>query len=994
MLGVDTPSVARRVTSRTLIGRAEQLSVLQAATATAATGSARIVLISGDAGIGKTRLIGEAVAQARGDGLVVAVGGCVQLGDASVAFAPLVEALRDLRAQLGDAQLDELLDSGVGQVRALLGGEGVPAQGSGPLFEHLLGFLTRLGARRPVLLVFEDLHWADASTRDLVAFLGRNLRDAAVTFVLTYRGDELHRRHPLRPVLADLDRDPRVERVQLTGLGRAELAGLLDDISDQPIPAETVDALLYRSGGNPFYVEELVASGGLDGRIPETLAEVILSRVARLSETTQGVLHAAALFDGDLDDELLADITARPIDDVAAALREAVSDQLLVLGGEACRFRHALVREALYDDLLPGERTRLHVATARALERSERGSEQMRWAMLAHHWDAARDEPKAFIASVRAGLEAEKVHAFGDAAEQYERALRLGEQVPDAEAAVGMSTADLLLRAADAVHVSSRAHRAVGLAQAALRELAEDTLPEKRALFLERLGRINWIIHDGPAAVAAYEEAVAILDGRPPSRERAFVLATLGQSLMLRARYREAVRVLRDAIAMAAELGVPDVEGHAQSSLGACLMSMGQIDEGVEAIRTAIVLCRGADDPDEVGRAYTNLVHDLYFGGRYDEAVRIGAEGLEYVIRSGYPLYADAVSGNMIAALFRAGRWTEANTVRTDSRIRFGDPYGDLHWLPVLMGSGRYEEARALVAETLAGTAEADDVQFRAGAFIRAGQMAAVDGHYDEARQFIADALAIIAQTDDQFYRASAFAVGLSVEADQVAAAQDRRDEDAVVQARAVADDLLNRVRAFTDEWSRREVKLLPETEAWIVTAAADHARAWGRDDAQTWSDVAAAWEVVGQPVRVATARWRQADALLRTRGDRAAAEALLRAALAVADGAGAVPLATDIRLLAQRGRLDLTAGEIDHAAVRDPVAALNVTPRELDVLRLLTDGRSNRQIGETLFISEKTASVHVSNLLRKLGVSSRVEAAAVAQRVGVTTASAEEDGG
>ena len=251
-------AVARRVTSSTLIGRREELAAIEAAIVSAKAGEARIVLMGGDAGIGKTRLITEACAHAERDGVLCAVGGCVQLGEASLPYAPLIGALRAVRRRVGDDEFAELLGPAAATVGTLLGiGDGGDVE-RGRLFEHLLVLLARVGARQPTLIVFEDMHWADASTRDLVAFLARNVRDAPVAVVLTYRADELHRGHPWWPVLADLHRDPNVERIELSGLSRSELAALLTEISDKPQP---VDELLARTGGNPFYVEELVCRG-------------------------------------------------------------------------------------------------------------------------------------------------------------------------------------------------------------------------------------------------------------------------------------------------------------------------------------------------------------------------------------------------------------------------------------------------------------------------------------------------------------------------------------------------------------------------------------------------------------------------------------------------------------------------------------------------------------------------------------------------------------
>jgi DNA-binding CsgD family transcriptional regulator/tetratricopeptide (TPR) repeat protein len=942
--------VARRVTSRQLVGRADELAGLRAVTSAAAHGAVHVVLLSGDAGIGKTRLVTTVIDQARRDGFIAALGGCLQLGEVSVAYAPLAEALRDLRTQLGEDVLAELLGPGLADIGALLGsGRAGAAQSTGPLFEHLLDFLTRLSRRQPLLLVFEDLHWADASTRDLVAFLGRNLRDAAIVLLLTYRADDLHRRHPLRPVVADLERDPRVERVALPGLDRGELASLLGEISDDPPSADVVDELLARSDGNPFYVEELMAAGGLDHGVPATLSDLILSRVERLSEPAQTVLHVAAVLGSEVDDVLLEQVTGQS---VTAALREALSVQVLVIDGDACRFRHALVREALYDDLLPGERERLHLAAAQAIEASERLDEHVRWALLAHHWDAAGMTVKAFAASLSAGQEAERVHAFADAAAQYERALRLYDRLPDP----GIRRADLLMRAANALHASSVSPRAAALAEAALRELGDDAPPEQRALVYERIGRFNWVINRGAIAHAAYDQARALVEGRPASGEQAFTLAALGQSLMLRERYHDADQVLQRAIAVADEVGATDVRAHALTSLGPTLVGLGRVDEGVSAMRLANEL---TTDPEEVGRGFVNLAHCLYYATRYDEAARVGAEGVEYAMRSGYHgTYTSAVAGNWITALLCAGRWDEAAALRADRRIRPGDPYHELRWLPLLLRRGQVDDARPVVERVLRETAQAEDIQFRGLALLRAAELATLDQRWDDAHSLIAEMLTRAARTDDQYYVAQAYGLGVTIPVDVNA---------------------VDRLAAEAISWGATLPALLPEVRARLATVPAQRSLAHGTDTPDEWAAAVAAWDGIGQPYPAALARYRQADALLRARSREGAAR-LLADALATAEALGAAPLAARVRSLAQRARLALSIG----APARDPVAALNLTPRELEVLALVAQGRTNRQIGAALFISEKTASVHVTNVLRKLAVTNRTEAAAIAQRVGV----------
>jgi DNA-binding CsgD family transcriptional regulator len=464
------------------------------------------------------------------------------------------------------------------------------------------------------------------------------------------------------------------------------------------------------------------------------------------------------------------------------------------------------------------------------------------------------------------------------------------------------------------------------------------------------------MLNRGAAAHAAYEQAGALVEGRPASREQAFTLSALGQSLMLRNRYHDAEHVLQRAIAVADEVGADDVRAHALTSLGPTLVGLGRIDEGLPAMRRALEL---TTDPEEVGRGYVDLVHCLYYAARYDEAARVGAEGLDYAMRSGYQhAYTSAVAGNWIMALLCAGRWDEAAVLRADRRIRPGDPYHELRWLPLLLWRGQIDEARPVVEHVLRDTAQAEDVQFRGLALLRAAELATIDRRWDDARALIAEMLSVAGETDDQYYIAQAYGLGVTIPAD--VATVDRLAADALA-------------------WGASLPAQLPEVRAWLAAIPAERSRAHGTDTPDEWAAVVASWDGIGQPYPAALARFRQADAFLRARSRDAAAR-LLADVLGVADALGAAPLAAQVRSLAQRARLALSLGAPD----RDPVAALNLTPRELEVLALVAKGRTNRQIGAALFISEKTASVHVTNLLRKLGVTNRTEAAAIAQRVGV----------
>src|SRR5215212_2903500 len=440
------------LTSPTFVGRTEELARLAAAGDRAAAGTPTAVLIGGEAGVGKTRLVGEVVAAARDNGATVLIGGCVELGGEGVPFAPLIEALRGVVQDLNVAD-----PGGGGPALSTTPG---PWSEQGRLFELFLGLLERLGEERPTVLVVEDLHWADRSTRDLLAFLVRNLRHGRLLLLLTYRSDELHRRHPLRPFLAELDRGRRVERLELARFGRAEVAAQLAGIQGAPAPAELAERIHARSGGNAFFVEELAAAA-TDGELPPSLRDTLLARIELLAEPAQRVLGVTAAAGARVDHDLLAEVADLPEPDLLSALREAVSAQVLLVdtGDGTYGFRHALVKEAVYGELLPGDRTRVHARFAAALAARDIAGDPGPAAELAWHWYAAHDLERALPAAVAAGLAAERAYAFAEAQRQFERALELwdrttaeGSGEPQVGAPVnregaGMDKTELLARA-------------------------------------------------------------------------------------------------------------------------------------------------------------------------------------------------------------------------------------------------------------------------------------------------------------------------------------------------------------------------------------------------------------------------------------------------------------------------------------------------------------------------------------------------------------------
>ncbi len=595
MTGLIIEDMASRVSSPVLIGRASELARLRAGLERARGDRTSATVIAGEAGVGKTRLITTYADHARNDGAVVLMGGCIPLGDGALPYAPVVEALRGFIRRATPDELESVVGHGRAELARLVPDLGPVAEGAGSglsigsaqgrLFELLLGVLERLAATAPVVFIVEDLHWSDQSTRDLLGFLVRNLHDVPVALVFSYRSDELHRRHPLLPFLAELERTGRVERIELSPFARRELAEQLEAIAGRDLDAGLLESIHARSGGNAFFAEELLAAAGDDGRaqLPSNLRDVLLGRVASLAEPTQEFLRVASAAGQRVDPALIAAAVSMDERELYDALRESVGRQVLVpdptAGIERYAFRHALLQEAIYDDLLPGERTRLHSAFARTLEATAT-PEHTHAAELAYHWYAAHDLPRALEAAVRAGAAAEAGYAFPEAVAQYERAVDLWDQVADAEARAGRDLIDLLATLAGVARFHEPA-RAVSHIQAAIRLVDEDAEPVRAGLLYERLGRYSWIAGQGDRSQDAYQTAMALIPHEPPTEARARALAGLAQILMLAGWFDDSYVLTTESLALARAVGATEIEGHALNTRGVDKGIAGDLDGGI-----------------------------------------------------------------------------------------------------------------------------------------------------------------------------------------------------------------------------------------------------------------------------------------------------------------------------------------------------------------------------------------------------------------------------
>ena len=555
-----------RVASPIFVGRVEELELLEAARGRAADADPAVVLVGGEAGIGKTRLVAELTSRCANDGTRVLAGGCVPVGDGALPYAPIVEAMRALVTDVGVGAVRELAGPSWRELARLLPALGAPETGGPPdqaaqtrLFELLLGLLGRLAEQARLVVVVEDLHWADSSTRDLLAFLVRNLRRESILLVVTYRNDEPGQQR-LGPYLAELDRAGRVERIELPRLDQVQTATQLAGIRGATPATDLVDAVFARSQGNPFFTEELlgvVRSGS--GELPATLRDLLRGRVAALPDRARQVMAVVAVAGREVSHRLLAAVVGLDDGALVESLRAAVASQLLVTtpGGDGYQVRHALLREVIDADLLPGERARLHADLAQALtERPELadGPPAVAAAEVAAHWDAAGEPTRALPARVQAGLAAERARAFPEAQRHYERALELWEQVTDPDRAAELDQAELLTRTADAAAASGRSQRALVLLTTAIDQLDPTIDPVRAALLYIRSGGERWATGDEPGCLAAFEEAVRILPAEP-SAERARVLAEYAQYLMLAASLRDAVGRAEEALVVARTVG-------------------------------------------------------------------------------------------------------------------------------------------------------------------------------------------------------------------------------------------------------------------------------------------------------------------------------------------------------------------------------------------------------------------------------------------------------
>jgi DNA-binding CsgD family transcriptional regulator/tetratricopeptide (TPR) repeat protein len=936
--------------------------------------------------VGKTRLLAEFAGRVEQGGGRVLAGSCVELGDIGLPYLPVVDALRGLADDPAEAELlAEIGASAPGLGRLLPGiqqaGRVVAQANDGldqlQVFDAVRALLLGRAERSPVVLVLEDLHWADPASRDLLAFLARTMWSGQVMLVGSYRSDELHRRHPLRPLLAELVRLSGVERLELAPFRRAELAAHLEAITGEPLAADQVERIYARSEGNPFYAEQLLAgdAGRAEVALPPTLLEVLSARVQVLSEPARQVLGVAAVAGRRVFHPLLAQIAGWPEPNLEPALREAIAAGVLVADQTTgtYAFRHALLQEAVYGDLLPGEQLRLHAAYARVLASTEGAA-----AELAHHCLASNDLVGALAASVRAADEAAAVLAPAETLRHLSSALKLWERVPDPASVAGRDRMELTLRAAEAASAAGDLERAIAFAQDAAMTATAD--PARGAQAYERLGRYLIEADRRNDGLRASARAVELAPAQPPTPLRARVTAAMAQALINAGQRDEARRWCEEALEVARGVGSGDDEADVLVTLGL----IEQYDEPAKA-RSQYVAARTraaeAGNLEIELRALNNLAWLEYGLGNLATARALFDEGAQLAEQTGltWSQFGSGMHLGQVTVRYRAGDWDECEQLAD----AIPEPVTTLtlaalaiHGLPVQIARGRSVAAkrlRQLVAFT--GVEPVLDTEVA----LYEAELVTWQGHLDQARSAIQRALAradAIEHPSEAAEIAWVCMKGLTAEADRADRARAAGDAAALTDAIAVGHELLERARAAAERAKQTSEAHDVHVGGRLAKAEAEWTRLQGRSDPKAWQAAIDAFSF-GHVYEVARCQWRLAEALLST-GDRAQATVATRAAHETAVRLGAEPLRVVLEALARRGRLDLGVG----LPAERTLAGL--TPRELEVLLLLVEGRSNRQIAEQLFISGKTVSVHVTRILAKLNVHSRRDAAVLARQLGL----------
>ncbi len=655
-----------------LVGRADELAQLcQLVGIDAGEPTESAVLLAGDAGVGKTRLLAEVRDLAREAGWRVLAGHCLDFGDSALPYLPFSEVFGRLAAEAPAlaASLVESSPAVAGLMpgrRRLAGGDqdAVPRIERSELFEAARSAFGQLSQAAPLLLILEDVHWADQSTRDLLSFLFARRSADPIAIVASYRSDDLHRRHPLRASAAEWSRLPGVSRIQLRPLADADVRVLVRALHPAPLPEGDVGRIVARAEGNAFFAEELVAATELDGRsLPTDLADLLLLRLDQLDDSTRLVVRAASVAGRRVPHDLLSRVVGIDGETLERALRAAVERNVMVpVGADGYAFRHALLAEAVYDDLLPGERVRLHAAYAQVLAARDVDGTA---AELARHARIAHDLGTAIRASIQAGDEAMSVAGPDEAARHYETALEL---LADEEARLAAGPVDLValaVKAGDAAAAAGHPFRAVALVRDALGNLPADAPATQRAQLLLALVRVEMVSDTTTDLLAITTEALRLAPAEPPSRLRAQILCVHARVNVDRQRDEEAARWATEALQLGRQLDLVEVVADAATTLARLESRSGDPEASRRSLEYAVAEARAAGEVAAELRGLFNLGGLHYELGALDQALAVYESAAARARQVGRPWAPYGIEGRALAGMvaYVAGDWDRSSRI-------------------------------------------------------------------------------------------------------------------------------------------------------------------------------------------------------------------------------------------------------------------------------------------------------------------------------------------
>jgi DNA-binding NarL/FixJ family response regulator/tetratricopeptide (TPR) repeat protein len=944
------------------------------------------VVIAGDAGVGKSRLVAELQQQARAAEWRVLIGHCLDFGDSALPYLPFTEIFGRSLADYPD--LTEAVARAHPAVRRLMPRQRVsgddPATPTDPmdrseLFDAVPASFESLATDRPLLVLVEDLHWADRSTRELLSLLFARSQTSSVGLVATYRSDDLHRRHPLRASIAEWSRLPSVVRMPLEPLDNASVRSLVQRLHPSPLPEAEVHEIVRRAEGNAFFAEELSVAAGRERRaVPDDLADLLLLRLDQLDDATRQTVRAASVAGRRVSHELLSRVAGLAREPLDAAVRSAVeANVLLPAEADGYTFRHALLAEAVYDDLLPGERVRLHSAYVTALSDAAVASTA---AEIARHARAANDVGTALAASVQAGDEAMAVGGPDEAAHHYDVALALAAERPFAGRPDPAEVSTLTIKAAEAVTAAGHPYRAVQLLQDQLGVLDGELDDEHRAPLLLALAAAALLIDTDIDVVEVTDRALALVPLEPATPLRAALLSARARAYASSGDDVAAFRAAGEALASGQELRLAAVVADATTTMARLDERSGQPDASRRALTDIVEQASAAGDTVGELRGLHNLGGVHLEAGELAQASSAYERAAERAVEVGRPWAPYGLDGRVLAGLTRyfIGDWDGAlEIVDVKGHNPPAPAEAALAVVGLSVAAGRGDTRALSLVPSLQPWWQRDGML----AVLSGGAL--IDLHADDGDlESASSAHEATLHTVTELWSTPWFLGRIRLHAlllGQLASAVGQSSESDRGLSVSRGDELAAAAEVAAARGVRRLGAPGPEGRAWAARTRAEHLRLlWlsgvGAPDLtvlrESWQEAVAAFERLGHAFELARSQSRLA-AVLRAAGDSPGARRLADQARATATSLGAGPLLGELRKL----------GDAPRRRAPSPGSAGSLTPRETEILALLAQGRTNGQIARQLFISTKTVSVHVSNILAKLEASSRTEAAATARR-------------